>query len=377
MSPRRVLLVMGTRPEAIKLAPVLGALRARPADFHPIVCSTGQHREMLDQVFELFDITPDIDLRVMTHNQGLAGLTGQVLTGIDGVLERERPDLVLVQGDTTSTFVGALAAFYRRIPVGHVEAGLRTGNRFAPFPEEINRTLAGHVADIHFAPTERARQNLLREGIAADSIHVTGNTGIDAFLDVASRPEPSGGYAWSSHAGPLVAITAHRRESFGDGFARICAALRRLTEARRETLFVYPVHRNPNVKGPVERELSDIPNMMLVEPMPYLPFCHLLKRATIILTDSGGIQEEAPSLQKPVLVLRDTTERPEAVEAGTAILAGTDVEKIVSHATRLLGSELDRAAMVGRGNPFGDGHAADRIADLLARIQTRRLDSGR
>ncbi len=372
MSARRVLLVLGTRPEAIKLAPVLSALRGRPTDFLPIVCSTGQHREMLDQVFELFGITPDVDLRVMTHNQGLAGLTAQVLTGIDGVLEREKPDLVLVQGDTTSTFVGALAAFYRRIPVGHVEAGLRTWDRFAPFPEEINRTLAGHLADIHFAPTERARQNLLREGLPADAIHITGNTGIDAFLDVAGRPEPGGGYPWSAHAGPLVAITAHRRESFGDGFVRICAALRRLAEARPDTLFVYPVHRNPNVKGPVERDLSGLPNLLLVEPLPYLPFCHLLKRSTIILTDSGGIQEEAPSLQKPVLVLRATTERPEAVEAGTAILVGTDVDAILSHATRLLDSADARAAMTRGGNPFGDGHASERIADLLARMATRR-----
>ena len=372
MSPRRVLLVMGTRPEAIKLAPVLRALRARPADFVPVVCSTGQHREMLDQVFELFGITPDVDLRVMTHNQGLAGLSAQVLTGIDAVLESEKPDLVLVQGDTTSTFVGALAAFYRRIQVGHVEAGLRTWDRFAPFPEEINRTLAGHVADIHFAPTESARQNLLREGLPEKAIHVTGNTGIDAFLDVAGRPEPAGGYPWSAHDGPLVAITAHRRESFGEGFVRICAALRLLAEARPDTLFVYPVHRNPNVKGPVERALGGLPNLLLIEPLPYGPFCHLLKRSTLILTDSGGIQEEAPSLQKPVLVLRDTTERMEAVEAGTAILVGTDVERITAHAVRLLDSSEARDAMTRGGNPFGDGHAADRIADLLARIETRR-----
>lgn len=374
MSPRRVLLVMGTRPEAIKLAPVLRALRARPADFLPIVCSTGQHREMLDQVFELFGITPDVDLRVMTHNQGLAGLTAQVLTGIDGVLEREKPDLVLVQGDTTSTFVGALAAFYRRIPVGHVEAGLRTWDRFAPFPEEINRTLAGHVADIHFAPTDRARQNLLREGLPESAIHVTGNTGIDAFLDVAGRPEPAGGYPWSKHAGPLVAITAHRRESFGEGFVRICAALRLLAQSRPDTLFVYPVHRNPNVKGPVEKELSDIPNLMLIEPMPYLPFCHLLKRSTIILTDSGGIQEEAPSLEKPVLVLRETTERPEAVDAGTAILVGTDVGKILTQASRLLDCPEERAKMTQGKNPFGDGKASERIAELLAGFRPHRQD---
>lgn len=367
MSARRVLLVMGTRPEAIKLAPVLKELRARPADFHPIVCSTGQHREMLDQVFELFGIVPDVDLRVMTHNQGLADLTAHALTGLDGVLVREKPDVVLVQGDTTSTFCGALAAFYRHIPVGHVEAGLRTWNRRAPFPEEINRTLTGHVADIHFAPTERARQNLLREGIPGNAIHVTGNTGIDALLDVASRPEPPNGYPWSSHTGPIVAITAHRRESFGDGFARICSALRRLAETRRETLFVYPVHRNPNVRNTVERELCNIQNILLIEPMPYLPFCHLLKRSTIVLTDSGGIQEEAPSLGKPILVLRDTTERPEAVEAGTALLVGTDVERIVRCATRLLDSSEERATMTRAGNPFGDGHASARIADLLGR----------
>lgn len=372
MKTRRVLLVIGTRPEAIKLAPVLRALKMRPTEFTPIICSTGQHREMLDPVFELFGIVPDVDLRVMTHNQDLAGLTAQVLAGIDGVLARERPDIVLVQGDTTSVFVGALAAFYRHIPVGHVEAGLRTWNRRAPFPEEVNRTLVGHLADIHFAPTERARQNLLREGIRPETIHVTGNTGIDALLDVASRPEAPGGYPWSAHTGPLVTITAHRRESFGDGFSRICQALLRLAQARRNTLFVYPVHRNPNVKGPVERELAGVPNLMLIEPMPYLPFCHLLKRSTLILTDSGGIQEEAPSLGKPVLVLRDTTERPEAVEAGTALLVGTDVERIVSQTTRLLDSPEERERMTGVANPFGDGRASIRIADLLARLDLRR-----
>lgn len=366
MSARRVLLVMGTRPEAIKLAPVLHALAARPADFEPIVCSTGQHREMLDQAFDLFGIRPNVDLRVMTHNQGLAGLTAEVLRGLDGVIARTRPAVVLVQGDTTSTFVGALAAFYHRVPVGHVEAGLRTGNRAAPFPEETNRTLAGHLADIHFAPTSRARDNLLREGIRAETIHVTGNTGIDAFLEIAARPEPPGGFPWSAHAGPVVAITAHRRESFGDGFLRICESLRRIAAAHPDTLLVYPVHRNPNVKDVVHEKLEGVPNLLLVEPMPYLPFCHLLKRATIILTDSGGIQEEAPSLQKPVLVLRETTERPEAVEAGTAVLVGTDVEKTVSLAARLLASPEERARMMRGGNPFGDGKASERIAEVLA-----------
>ncbi len=354
----RALFVFGTRPEAIKLSPVILHMQSRPEQFHVQVAVTAQHRDMLDQALAAFRITADYDLNTMAAGQSLASSGARILAALEPVYKAARPDIVFVQGDTTSTLYGAIAAFYAGIPVGHVEAGLRTGDMAEPFPEEMNRVLVGRLAKIHFASTEGARQNLLAEGIAPEAIHVTGNSGIDAVLHIASQlpsePQPD-----SRH---LIVVTAHRRESFGDGFENICRALRTVA-ARPDVQIVYPVHRNPNVQDPVQRHLAGIPNIDLIEPLDYIPFVGLMRRATILLTDSGGIQEEGPSLGKPVLVMRDKTERPEAVEAGTVRLVGTDEARIVNGVSSLLDDKSARDAMSRIHNPYGDGHASERIAN--------------
>ena len=373
----RILSVFGTRPEAIKMAPVVRALE-NDSRFQSLVCVTAQHRRMLDQVLEVFGVTPDYDLDVMTAGQDLTDITIGVLSGLRDVIIEAAPDMVLVHGDTTTTLAATLAGYYARVPVAHVEAGLRTGNRYSPWPEEINRKVASAVATLHFAPTERARLNLLKENVAPADIFVTGNTVVDALLSIVGRIESSPDLCHSlSQEVPLredrrtVLITGHRRENFGDGFERICKAIAVLA-GRPDVEIVYPVHLNPNVREPVERLLGGIANVRLLPPLDYLPFVNLLRRSHLILTDSGGVQEEAPSLGKPVLVMRDTTERPEAVEAGTVRLVGTVVDKIVSEATRLLDDEAAYRAMSVAHNPYGDGHAAHRITSALASY----LDSG-
>ncbi len=363
----KILFVFGTRPEAIKLAPVIHELASRPR-FTVRVCVTAQHREMLDQVLEAFSITPDHDLDLMRPGQDLFDVTARCLTALRPVLEAERPDWVIVQGDTTTVFVASLAAFYLDIRVAHVEAGLRTFDKRRPFPEEINRRLTSHVADLHFAPTERARRNLLEEGIPAEHIHVTGNTVVDALFYIRDRYRGR----WPAPAGMrpverdrrLILVTGHRRESFGEGFERICRALRRIAE-RPDVEIVYPVHLNPNVQRPVHGLLGELPNVQLIEPLPYVSFVGLMESSYLILTDSGGIQEEAPSLGKPVLVLREVTERPEAVEAGTVKLVGTDVENIVAGVGELLDDPAVYERMSRAHNPYGDGKASVRIAEIL------------
>ena len=370
-----VLAVFGTRPEAIKMAPVVGALRGRPDRFLCRVCTTAQHREMLDQVLELFSIRPDHDLDIMRQGQGLHEVTSAVLLRIRPVLAAERPDVVLVHGDTTTTMAATMAAYYGRIPVGHVEAGLRTGDRYAPFPEEINRKVTGAVADLHFAPTEIAKRNLLREGVPEDSILVTGNTVIDALLSVRDRlgRDPAltrrldADFSFLDRGKKLILVTGHRRENFGEGFESICRALAEIAARRDDVEILYPVHLNPNVQEPVRRVLGSGGggNVHLVEPMEYLQFVYLMNRSRFIITDSGGIQEEAPSLGKPVLVMRGATERPEAIQAGTALLVGTDREKIVAETLRLLDDPDAYRSMSTANNPYGDGRAAGRIADFL------------
>lgn len=367
----RVLVVFGTRPEAIKMAPVVRVLQSSSA-VETRVCVTAQHRQMLDQVLDLFGIVAEHDLDLMAPGQDLTDITTRVLTGLRGVLTESRPELVLVHGDTTTTLATTLAAYYQRIPVGHVEAGLRTGNPYSPWPEEINRKVTGAVATHHFAPTPRARDNLLAERVDPDRIVVTGNTVIDALLDVVQRVRGDEALGESMRARfpfldparRLVLVTGHRRESFGGGFERICTGLARLAD-REDTQVVYPVHLNPNVKEPVERNLGRHPNVELIAPLDYLPFVYLMDRASLIVTDSGGIQEEAPSLGKPVLVMRDSTERPEAVDAGTVELVGTDTDRIVDRATRLLDDPEAYAAMARAHNPYGDGRAAERILAYL------------
>jgi len=371
----KVLVVFGTRPEAIKMAPVVGALRGRPDRFLCRVCTTAQHRKMLDQVLDLFSIRPDHDLDVMRQGQGLHEVTSAVLLRIRPVLEAERPDVVLVHGDTTTTMATTMASYYGRFPVGHVEAGLRTGNPYAPFPEEINRRVTGVVADLHFAPTEIARRNLLREGVPDGSILVTGNTVIDALLSVLDRLRRDSGltrrldadFSFLDPGKKLILVTGHRRENFGEGFESICRALAEIAARRDDVEILYPVHLNPNVQEPVRRILGSglNRNVYLVEPVEYLPFVYLMDRSRFIITDSGGIQEEAPSLGKPVLVMRRATERPEAVQVGTARLVGTDREKIVSEVMRLLDDPAAYRAMSATHNPYGDGRAGERIADFL------------
>lgn len=367
-----VLSVFGTRPEAIKMAPVVRELRRHPGQIESLVCSTGQHREMLDQALQLFQIRPDYELAVMRPDQSLAHLTATLIEGLDEVAAKCRPDWILAQGDTTTVLAAAIVAFYRGIRFGHVEAGLRTGDKRRPFPEEVNRRLADVMADAYFAPTERARRALLAEGCPDGDIYVTGNTVIDALLDIAARD-----YRWEEgplaelpHDRRLVLITAHRRESFGGPFRELCQAIADLAAqfADEGVHFVYPVHLNPNVRRPVNELLSEASNVTLLEPLDYLSLVQLMKRATLILTDSGGIQEEAPSLGVPVLVMRETTERPEGVEAGVVRLVGTRRETIVSEAARLLCDVAAHRAMASGANPYGDGLAAQRLTRaLLAR----------
>lgn len=369
---RKVMVVFGTRPEAIKMAPVVAALRSTPGIAVGVVV-TAQHRQMLDQVLDLFDILPDEDLDLMRPGQTLPDTFSRILSGMHEVIGRRRPDLVLVHGDTTTTLATALAAYYARVPAGHVEAGLRTGDMRAPWPEEANRRLTAPLAALHFAPTTRARDNLLAEGIDADTIHVTGNTVIDALLDVvarieadpALRAELAARFPFLDAGKRLVLVTGHRRENFGDGFEQICIALRTLG-TRDDVQVVYPVHLNPSVQEPVQRILGDAPNVHLIAPQDYLPFVYLMMRSDVILSDSGGIQEEAPSLGKPVLVMRAATERPEAVDAGTVRLVGTDTERIVSGISGLLEDPVAYEAMARAHNPYGDGKAARRIADLIS-----------
>jgi len=371
MQKIRVLSVFGTRPEAVKMAPVIHALEQQ-AEVESRVCVTAQHRQMLDQVLDLFQIKPDYDLNLMRPNQSLAGLTSEVMENLDPVLADEHPDWVLVQGDTTTVMTAALAAFYRGIRVGHVEAGLRTGDKRQPFPEEINRRIAGTIADLHFAPTEQARKNLLREGIDDSIIRVTGNTEIDAQLKVLEMRVPDQVHRWLDEwqikegGNRLALVTAHRRENFGKPIEDICTALKKLVEDYAGRLhLVYPVHFNPNIQEPVYSILGNVPNIHLLDPLDYLPMVHMLKASTIVLTDSGGIQEEAPGLGKPTLVLREKTERPEGVEAGVLKLVGTDPDRIVTEAHRLLDDDTAYAKMAHAANPFGDGHAAERIVKAL------------
>ena len=368
-----VLVVFGTRPEAIKLAPVVLALRRLGVPVQ--VCVTAQHRQMLDQVLPIFGITPEFDLDLMQPNQDLFDVTSGALLALRKVMAAERPRLVLVQGDTTTTFAAALAAFYLHIGVGHVEAGLRTYNKAHPFPEEINRRLTSSLADWHFPPTRWARDNLVAERVAADRIFVTGNTGIDALLSVAGAIETGKvdgrlplAVENAIRDRRMILVTGHRRESFGAGFERICQALAQIVTTHADVVIVYPVHLNPNVQEPVYRLLGHLPRLLLIPPLEYVPFVALMRRADLILTDSGGVQEEAPSLRKPVLVMRDTTERPEGVEAGVARLVGTDVRHITETVDELLRDRRAYAAMATGANPYGDGHAAERVAALVAQI---------
>lgn len=370
----RVLVFVGTRPEGIKMAPVVRSL-ARSA-LEPVVVNTGQHREMLDQVLELFDVTVTHSLEVMRPNQTLAGVTARLMTSIGEVLDRDVADFALVQGDTTTVLTASLACFYRRIPVGHVEAGLRSHDLSAPFPEEANRVLAGKLATLHFAPTERSQANLLAEGVPADRVHVTGNTVIDALhLEVARQEQAAVAAAIGERLDGLlregwrdrryVLVTGHRRENFGGGFDAICEALADIARAFPDVDLIYPVHLNPNVQEPVKRALGDVSNVWLIPPQPYAEFVALLRHATLVLTDSGGVQEEAPGLGKPVLVMRDVTERPEGVDAGTVRLVGANRERIVSAVSELLSDEEVYRAMAQATNPYGDGRAAGRIARAI------------
>ncbi|WP_233153028.1 non-hydrolyzing UDP-N-acetylglucosamine 2-epimerase [Motiliproteus sp. MSK22-1] len=369
---KKVLTVFGTRPEAIKMAPLVKAL-ASESDIESHVCVTAQHREMLDQVLSLFDIKPEYDLNIMKPGQDLYDVTTRILIGIKEVLQSFKPDIVLVHGDTSTTFATALAAFYERIPVGHVEAGLRTGDLNSPWPEEANRKLTGALAQWHFAPTEASRVNLLNENVDPSAVRVTGNTVIDALHWVVSKIEQDGvlseslasGFPFLREDKKMILVTGHRRESFGGGFERICETLRQIAERYPDAQIVYPVHLNPNVQEPVNRLLNGIGNVHLIEPQDYLPFVYLMNQSYLILTDSGGIQEEAPSLAKPVLVMRDNTERPEAVDAGTVKLVGTNTEKMVVAISRLMDDEDHYQSMARATNPYGDGKACARIVSIL------------
>jgi UDP-N-acetylglucosamine 2-epimerase (non-hydrolysing) len=368
----KVLTVFGTRPEAIKMAPLAIKL-AEQEGIDARVCVTAQHREMLDQVLGLFEITPEYDLNIMKPGQDLTDVTTNILQGIKPILADFKPDVVLVHGDTATTFATSLAAYYQQIAVGHVEAGLRTGNIYSPWPEEANRKLTGAITTYHFAPTETSQQNLLNEAVAPENITVTGNTVIDALLDVSAKlknntalnNEMAERFSFLNKDKKLILVTGHRRESFGGGFERICKALAYTAEQHPGCQIVYPVHLNPNVQEPVNRLLKGVPNITLIEPQDYLPFVYLMNQAHIILTDSGGIQEEAPSLGKPVLVMRDTTERPEAVSAGTVKLVGTDVDKITASLNQLLTDEKAYEEMSFAHNPYGDGKACERIIEVL------------
>ena len=373
---KKILLVFGTRPEAIKMAPLVKVLQKDSEHFETKICVTAQHRQMLDQVLEVFDIVPEYDLNIMAPNQDLYDITSRVLVGLRDVLDDFAPDIVLVHGDTTTSMAASLAAFYRQIPVGHVEAGLRTYNMLSPWPEEMNRQVTDRMCTYYFAPTEKSRQNLLRENVDATKIHVTGNTVIDALLMAVDIIEKKPhiktaiedelrdkGYAMGNR--PYILVTGHRRENFGEGFLNICKAIRQIAEEHPEMDIVYPVHLNPNVQKPVYELLSGTPNIYLVKPLDYLPFVYAMQHSTLLLTDSGGVQEEAPSLGKPVLVMRETTERPEAVEAGTVRLVGTDVAAIVGNVQELLHDPEVYRKMSESYNPYGDGHACERIVDAL------------
>ena len=381
---KKVMLVFGTRPEAIKMAPLVKKFQESPNDFETIVCVTGQHREMLDQVLNIFDIKPDYDLNIMKQGQDLYDVTARVLTGMRDVLKEAQPDVVLVHGDTTTSTAAALASFYQQIPVGHVEAGLRTHNIYSPWPEEMNRQITGRIATYHFAPTPLSKQNLLTEAVKETDIHVTGNTVIDALYWVVEKIKNDkdldselntllvkAGYDVNRLADgkKLVLITGHRRENFGDGFINMCSAIKSLTEKYPEVDFVYPMHLNPNVRKPIHEvfgeDLKGLGNMFFIEPLEYLSFVYLMEKSTIVLTDSGGIQEEAPGLGKPVLVMRDTTERPEALEAGTVKLVGTNYDKIVNEVSALLDNETYYNEMSRAVNPYGDGLACERIVNAL------------
>ena len=379
---KKVMLVFGTRPEAIKMAPLVKEFQKYPGEFETIVCVTGQHRQMLDQVLNLFEITPDFDLNIMKSGQDLYDVTARVLAGMRDVFEKVIPDVVLVHGDTTTSTAAALAAFYKQIPVGHVEAGLRTHNIYSPWPEEMNRQITGRIAAYNFAPTPLSRKNLLQENVADKSIFVTGNTVIDALHWVTEKLKSSSSMqselsAFLLNAGydvkrlaegrKLVLITGHRRENFGDGFVSMCSAIKSLNEKYPDVDFVYPMHLNPNVRKPIAEVFGEVSpaNMFFIEPLDYLPFVFLMEKSNVVLTDSGGIQEEAPGLGKPVLVMRDTTERPEALEAGTVKLVGTDYDKIVSEVSRLLDDAGYYDAMSKAVNPYGDGKACPRILDAL------------
>jgi UDP-N-acetylglucosamine 2-epimerase (non-hydrolysing) len=362
--------VVGTRPEVIKLAPVVRELRARDGEFVCRLCATAQHRELLDQALRPFGLCPDLDLDLMRPGQTLPDLTARAVTALDGLMQRERPDTVLVQGDTTTAFCAALASYYQHLPIGHVEAGLRTGDKYAPFPEEANRAFISQIADYHFAPTDRARSALLENGVRPSAIFVTGNTVVDALHFIQARnsihpPPLPPGLSECIAGAPLVLVTGHRRESFGPGFEGICNAIRDTADAFRDVVFVYPVHLNPGVREPVMRILGGHPRIHLLEPLPYDAFVWLMQRATIVLTDSGGVQEEAPALGKPVLVIRETTERPEGIEAGNALLVGVGQDAIVRNLAALLSSPARRAAMGAVASPYGDGQAASRIAQVL------------
>ena len=381
---KKVMLVFGTRPEAIKMAPLVKEFQKYPDKFKAIVCVTGQHREMLDQVLHIFEIAPDYDLNIMKQGQDLYDVTSRVLLGMRDVLKEVQPDIVLVHGDTTTSTAAALAAFYQQIPVGHVEAGLRTHNIYSPWPEEMNRQLTGRIATYHFAPTPLSRQNLLAENVKSEQIMVTGNTVIDALYMVVDKIKSDkaldkeledillrSGYEVNrlSDGKKMVLITGHRRENFGNGFISMCKAIQTLTQEYPDVDFVYPMHLNPNVRKPIHEvfgeDLSNLGNMFFIEPLEYLSFVYLMEKSTIVLTDSGGIQEEAPGLGKPVLVMRDTTERPEALEAGTVKLVGTDFNKIVNEVSKLLTNQEYYERMSKAVNPYGDGKASSRIVDAI------------
>lgn len=373
----KVLSVFGTRPEAIKMASLALGLQSDER-FEAKICVTGQHRQMLDQVLDLFELSPDYDLEIMKPGQDLTDVTVAILQKLKGVLAEFKPNIVLVHGDTATTFAASLAAYYQQIPVGHVEAGLRTGNLYSPWPEEANRKLTGALAQLHFAPTTQSQANLLAEGVAATQIHVTGNTVIDALLEVVRKLQRSDlaisleqQFSYLDPSRRLILVTGHRRESFGDGFERICKALVQIAGDCPDVEVVYPVHLNPNVREPVNRLLKDVGNIHLIEPLDYLPFVYLMNRSYLILTDSGGVQEEAPSLGKPVLVMRDTTERPEAVKAGTVRLVGTDLQAIIDNVKELLISDDAYQNMSIAHNPYGDGQACARIIEVLANFKTR------
>ena len=378
---KTILLVFGTRPEAIKMAPLVKKLQSMPDQFRTVVCVTGQHRQMLDQVLRLFDIIPDYDLNIMQPNQDLYDITSRILLGMRDVLKEVQPDIVLVHGDTTTSTASAMAAFYQQIPVGHVEAGLRTGNIYSPWPEEMNRLITGRIAAVHFSPTPLSRENLLKENVDKEKIIVTGNTVIDALQMVVERLKNDTqlssevaskinqmGYDVQRLDGNrrMVLITGHRRENFGEGFLNICHAIKHLSEQYKDVDFVYPMHLNPNVRKPVLEILGEkANNVFLIEPLDYLPFVYMMQHSTLILTDSGGVQEEAPGLGKPVLVMRDTTERPEAVEAGTVLLVGTNRDKIEQGVSMLLDDADIYRRMSEAVNPYGDGRACERIAEAL------------